>query len=226
MAIVKNENKTYTVEPLYQWDRNQVLEIRGLSLATIPEVHFPNDAMGCALVRQARMDAAGVITVDVPDSLLQKPYKITVFVCRYASGTFETLYKLELPVKPRAMPGDYTLTDGEEYYSFNEIENQVANMQVQADKTEEIAKAAANTANGIAGTAQAANNTAAAANKTAEDAKQTAADAVAAVNSKAVVTRGDATLSAAGWVRDAAPYVQTVAVEGILETDRPHISPV
>lgn len=33
-------------------------------------------------------------------------------------------------------------------------------------------------------------------------------------------------LPAAGWAGDAAPYTQTVAVPGILETDTPHVAPV
>ena len=76
MATVNVEKNSYKVEPLYQWDLNQQLEVYGLSLATVPEIHFTNVAMSRAIVRQARMDAAGVITVDIPNSLLQKPYTI------------------------------------------------------------------------------------------------------------------------------------------------------
>ena len=36
MATVKVEKNSYTVEPLYQWDKDQTLEIYGLSLASIP----------------------------------------------------------------------------------------------------------------------------------------------------------------------------------------------
>ena len=73
MANVRVEKNRYTVDPLYQWDLNQVLQIYGLSLPSVPEIHFTNDAMDRAIVKQASMDAAGVITVDVPNSLLQKP---------------------------------------------------------------------------------------------------------------------------------------------------------
>lgn len=151
MAVVKVENKTYTVDPLYQWDKNQVLEIRGLSLAAIPEIHFANAAMSRAIVRQSTMDASGIITVGVPNSLLQIAGKAEVYVCIYEGSTFKTLYKLEVPVKARTMPGDYTLTNDQEVYSFNALENKVDNtlveLQEKYDKftkeTKRLAEAAA-----------------------------------------------------------------------------------
>lgn len=128
MSIVNvQKDNRYTVEPLYQWDVNQVLEIRGLSLPSIPSIHFTNEAMDKAIVRQAAMDDAGVITVNVPNSLLQKPYKIKAYVCIYEGETFETLYKIEIPVNARKKPADYTIEDDQEVYSFNALENSVNN---------------------------------------------------------------------------------------------------
>lgn len=127
MSIVTVNKNTYTVEPLYQWDKDQTLEIRGLSLAKVPEIHFAHEGMGRAIVRQSTMDAAGVVTVDVPNSLLQKPYTVHVYVCAYTGGTFETLYKIDVPVKARECPADYTLENDHEVYSFNALENEVAN---------------------------------------------------------------------------------------------------
>lgn len=127
MAIVVVNKNIYKVDSLYQWDKNQVLEIQGLSLSTIPEIHFTNDAMDRAIVRQATMDDKGIITVEIPNSLLQKPYKITVYVCIYEDETFKSLYKLEIPVKARKKPGDYTLENDEEVYSFNALENLINN---------------------------------------------------------------------------------------------------
>lgn len=128
MAIVVVNKNIYKVDSLYQWDINQVLEIQGLSLPTIPEIHFTNDAMDKAIVRQATMDDKGIITVEIPNSLLQKPYKITAYVCIYEDETFKSLYKLEIPVKARKKPMDYTIeTNDNEIYSFNAIENLVNN---------------------------------------------------------------------------------------------------
>jgi hypothetical protein len=125
MSSVIVENGRYTVDPLYQWDVNQVLEIRGLSLASIPEIHFTNDAMERSIVRQATMDDAGIITVKIPNSLLQKPYTIKAYICIYEGDTFKSLYTVDVPVKARKKPTDYTLENDEEIYSFNALENLV-----------------------------------------------------------------------------------------------------
>lgn len=143
--IVKVIKNTYTAEPLYQWDLNQVLRVYGLSLARVPEVHFTNQALGRAIVRQARMDARGVITVDVPNSLLQKPYTITAFICGYNGTTFETYHKLDIPVKKRPKPADYTLTNDPEVYSFKALENAVANAQNDMNTATASLRSAENT---------------------------------------------------------------------------------
>ena len=128
MSNVIVKSNRYTVDPLYQWDLNQVLTIYGLSLASIPEIHFTNTGMDRAIVRQATMDDAGVISADVPNSLLQKPYTITAYVCIYEGDTFKSLYAIEIPVKARKKPGDYTIENNEELYSFNALENQIVNL--------------------------------------------------------------------------------------------------
>lgn len=118
----------YIVEPLYQWDLNQVLRIYGISLSQNPEIHFTTEAMERAIVRQGTLTADGVVEVEIPNTLLQKPYTIKVYVCRYEGNTFETLYEIKLPVTARKQPTDYIFVDnGEDIYSFNALENKVDN---------------------------------------------------------------------------------------------------
>lgn len=136
MPAVRVEKHNYTAEPFYQWDRNQVLEIYGLSLPSTPEVHFYNNTMDRAIVRQATMDSAGVITVSVPNGLLQKPYTITAHLCIYTGATFETYYTVKLPITPRTQPADYTLEDDDDVYSFNELSNKVEQTVADLKETE------------------------------------------------------------------------------------------
>lgn len=153
MARVTVTKDRYTVDKLYQWDKNQVLEIRGLSLPSVPEIHFTNDTMDRAIVRQATMDEAGVIRVDVPNSLLQTPYSITVFVCVYEDDdTFKTLYKILVPVDARPKPNDYVIEDSDgEIYSFNALENKIENALVtMTAKCDGIISSAANEAKKVA----------------------------------------------------------------------------
>lgn len=125
MSIIKIEKHKYSVDTLMQWDRNQTLEIYGLSLARAPEVHFSNMAMDRAITRQATMDSKGVITVSVPNGLLQKPYTITAHLCQYNGATFETLYTVKIPVNERKQPADYTIEDDGDVYSFNALDAKV-----------------------------------------------------------------------------------------------------
>lgn len=193
MAVVKVENKSYTVEPLYQWDQNQVLEIRGLSLARVPEIHFATAAMSRAIVRQASMDAGGVLRVNVPNSLLQKSYTIKVYICTYTGDTFETLYKLEIPVKERAKPEGYSFEDDVgEIYSFEELENMVYNTEheLRAQYAEFTAQTNANynafTATNAA-TLQEAKDAAAASASSAAEAQDAAAAAAAEAVERAIL---------------------------------------
>lgn len=137
MSIARIEKHNYTVESLTQWDRNQVLEIHGLSLARAPEVHFSNVAMERAISRQSTMDSAGVITVSVPNGLLQKPYTIMAHLCLYTGATFETLYTLKIPVTERKQPADYTIEDDGDVYSFNALNNKVSQALEDMKKAEQ-----------------------------------------------------------------------------------------
>ena len=142
MAIVKVEKNTYTADTLYQWDVNQTLEIRGLSLASIPEIHYTNAAMERALVRQATMDAAGVVRAEIPNGLLQKPYKVVAYVCVYEGSGFRSLYKVEIPMKERPQPSDYVLVDDPDVYSFTVLEAKIDRVLARDSNAEEKYEAA------------------------------------------------------------------------------------
>lgn len=177
MANVKVEKNRYTVDTLYQWDLNQVLEIYGLSLPTTPEIHFTNDIMVRAIRRFATMDAAGVIRVEVPNAMLQTSAKIKALVCIREGEVFKTYHEILIPVKARQCPADYTITDEDDIYSFLALENlvydSVAKMEASnaaaaesarqavniASNAQEVANAAAETANSIAETAETAKTT-------------------------------------------------------------------
>lgn len=127
--LIINETNRYTVEPLFQWDKNQILKIYGLSV-TAPEIHFSNESMSRSIVEQATVNSDGVITVNIPNSLLQKSSPIVVYVCGYEGDTFKTYCKITVPVKARTKPGDYTLeTSDGEVYSFNELSKKITELE-------------------------------------------------------------------------------------------------
>ena len=139
MANINITTKTCTIEPLYQWDLNQILQIYGLALPVVPEVHFAHDTDKLAIVRQATVDAAGVIRVSVPNSLLQKGSRINAYICTTEGSTFQTLYKVVIPVVGRAKPSDYEGTDDAEVFSLDALQVEVIGLEAGADaKVEKV----------------------------------------------------------------------------------------
>lgn len=123
----------YVTDSLNQWDMNQALQVTGLNLTTAPEVHFSNANIDRAIVRQSTMENH-VVSVDIPNSLLQDPLRIYAHIGVYDGKTFKVVELVEIPVTPRKRPLDYQIEDSdEEVYSFKRLENELAN---KADKAE------------------------------------------------------------------------------------------
>lgn len=137
MAKVNVTKNTYTIEPVYQYDLNQVLEILGLSFPIAPEVHFAHEGAEFAIVRRATVDEAGVIRANVPNSLLQKSQRINAYICTYEGDAFQTVYKIVIPVKQRNRPGDYTEVDECELYDFTAMDVETVALENGADPTVE-----------------------------------------------------------------------------------------
>lgn len=123
-----NTYASYVTDSLYQWDINQVLSVSGLNLAVVPEVHFSNAKMDRAIVRQATM-VDHVVSVAIPNSLLQDPLTIRAHIGIYEGNTFKVVELVEIPIVARKRPSDYQIEDAdEEIYSFKALENHIANM--------------------------------------------------------------------------------------------------
>ena len=126
--ITVNKNGFYTVDSLYQWDLNEYLYIYGVNVSD-PEIHFTTDNMSKSLVYQPTVDNNGVIKVQIPNSILQKTAPVMVYICGYEGSTFKTYYKIKIPIKPRTKPGDYTLENSNEVYSFVALEKQIKDLE-------------------------------------------------------------------------------------------------
>lgn len=115
----------YVTDSLYQWDLNQDLVIHGLNLTVAPEIHFANANMDRAIVRQSTLED-GVVTVRIPNSLLQTSLPIKAYVGIYEGETFNVIEVVSIPVRARARPFDYTIEDTNgEVYSFKALENRI-----------------------------------------------------------------------------------------------------
>lgn len=131
-----NAYNAYVTDSLYQWDINQVLAISGLNLSVAPEIHFNNINMERAVVRQSTL-VDGVVTVKIPNALLQSVYPIKVYVGVYEGETFKVIESIEIPIIARVKPADYRIEDSDEdIYSFNKLETMLANLLARVEALE------------------------------------------------------------------------------------------
>lgn len=130
-----NSYKQYITDSLYQWDINQKLNVSGLNLSVAPEVHFSNCTMDKAIVKQST-NINHIVSVMIPNSLLQMPFAIEAYIGIYEGTTFKVIEKVVIPVKPRPRPADYQIQDSdEEIYSFKRLENMIANLNAEWEST-------------------------------------------------------------------------------------------
>ena len=131
-----NTYNNYVTDSLYQWDKDQDLIINGLGLSVAPEVHFANANMDKAIVKQSNL-SSNVITVRIPNSVLQEALTIKAYVGVYEDTTFKVIEIIEIPVIAKAKPADYTLeVSDEEVYSFNALDNRISNIIANANSPE------------------------------------------------------------------------------------------
>jgi hypothetical protein len=128
--ITIQKNNTFKIDNIYQWDSNRILEIYGLNLSVLPEIHFANAKMSKAVVKQATENTDGVIRVTIPNFLLESAIPIRVFVCTYNGEEFISRYAFTINVIARPKPEDYIAEDDEKIYSYNALENLVNNTVV------------------------------------------------------------------------------------------------
>lgn len=125
-----NAYNNYITDSIYQWDINRDLTVSGLNLNIeygCPEVHFSNRNTDRAIVRQATW-ASRILTVRIPNSLLQEPFTIYAHIGVYEGEAFKVVEKVEIPVIPKERPSDYQIQDtDEEIYSFKALENSLSN---------------------------------------------------------------------------------------------------
>ena len=133
VVTITRDNK-YIATDVYQWDRNRMLEIYGLTLDSAPEIHFYNGSTPYALVKQASVDVNSVIRVEIPNSFLEVAKPIEVYICLYDGEEFVSKYHITIKVRGRAKPADYVETDDEKIYSYNALENLVNNAVVNLER--------------------------------------------------------------------------------------------
>lgn len=124
---------------LWQWDHGTVLRMLGLDLKEAPEVHFaPAHDNTSALVVQSTLEGEA-ITVAIPDSLLAltqtgTDYKIRAWLYLEDGTAGRTMRVVEIKVRTRPKPEDYTYTP-EEIKTWEKLEKNKADTIQIKDNT-------------------------------------------------------------------------------------------
>lgn len=136
-----------TVGGLTQWDYGQTLEIYGLKLPALVEVHFANREMKEATVRIGET-LNDVTTVFIPDGCLEhaSETRAWVYIISNEGETGETVKTIHMPVVARTKPQGYDSRpiDQEQYNKaladisriYDEVVNNMALLEI--DTSEEL----------------------------------------------------------------------------------------
>lgn len=120
IAIRPTDANGYTVTELAQWDTGVVLYFSHDLIDAAYEVHFSNNRSGYAYIVESSYND-GVLTVTIPDALLQTFRPIDGYICTEdASGTKRSLLVFRIVVNRRAQPSDYLSTESSDYTYITE----------------------------------------------------------------------------------------------------------
>lgn len=129
MFYIENDRQNF-----WQWDINQRLVVADY---TINVVHFSNKTDDYALKRMV-YEEGGIRFVDVPNSLLQNCWTISV----YAYDNNHTEYKETFDVIARSRPEDYIYTD-DDIRTWEELNKRIDEIEENGISQERVSQAVA-----------------------------------------------------------------------------------
>lgn len=129
---------------IYQYDRGQILRIKGLDLPKVVEVQFAYTESGGSTETRVGTTADGVTDVYIPNEMLKnngitRDYSIWAFVYVTDGDSGNTVYKMRLDVTSRPATGEIT-EDPDEPHPFDEAINAVNAAASRAETAESNAK--------------------------------------------------------------------------------------
>ena len=111
-AIFEENVRKTEAHGLVQWDYGQILQIEGLKEIDHAEVHFAvKECNAKAEIRIATIEENRILA-DIPDKLLEVGKDLIAYVYIADAMSGKTVRIIELPVKKREQPGDYSTPSG------------------------------------------------------------------------------------------------------------------
>lgn len=116
-----------TLNELYQWEVDRTILISGADITTVPQVHFANARTTNALPVAPTL-ADGILSVDVPDILLQQAEVLYIYLVYGTDNELRTEYAFRIPVYPRKKPAEYTYSESD-LISLYSLEQRVSYLE-------------------------------------------------------------------------------------------------
>lgn len=129
-----------TVKGLTQWDYGQKLEIHGLDLPDIVEIHFSIYSYEDESTRRIGHTVNKVTTVAVPERILEQPRDAVAYIYVSDEESGKTVRTIHLPIDPRNKPEDYITPD--DPLKDNPLRDAVNEVRNYYEKTESLEKSA------------------------------------------------------------------------------------
>lgn len=123
-----------TIYGLAQWDYGQILQVYGLDLPEMTDIHMVEEFGELSFTISGRRNEDGSTSGIIPDVLLQSGKNIIAYIYVCDDGHGETLRTILMPVKKRARPENYggsSLTPMQEI--LNELRCRADDLNLQED---------------------------------------------------------------------------------------------
>lgn len=141
-----NESVKY-VSGLYQYDKEQILQITGLNLPRVVEIDFSLEETGATSKSCPAITKDGITEVMIPNEMLVNQdtdmnYNIYAFVYVTDASTSETVKRIVMQVRARTKPEQFEALGNRELFekAINEVNNSADRAETAANTSEQNAK--------------------------------------------------------------------------------------
>ena len=141
-----NESVKY-VSGLYQYDKEQVLQITGLNLPRVVEIDFSLEETGVTSKSCPAITKDGITEVMIPNEMLVNQdtdmnYNIYAFVYVTDASTSETVKRIVMQVRARTKPEQFEALGNRELFekAINEVNNSADRAETAANTSDQNAK--------------------------------------------------------------------------------------
>ena len=145
IKITPVDSSGNAVTLLAQWDRGVTIYLSSDLISDAHPVHFQNARTAEAIVMESTYED-DILSVEVPDVLLERTYPITGFVFVTDDDSGRSLLVFEIQVRPRPKPADTVYENTQEYLTVSSLLEQLTDA---VETAQAAAESAAEYAGGI-----------------------------------------------------------------------------